>query len=86
METKEYIGHGTQHSEWNIIDVVLEVDKMMPHTFSYEGKRYLKVSVAARKERSKFGATHTVYLRPKAGPTVAAKPPAPKKKARKAKA
>lgn len=86
METKEYIGHGTKHNEWNIIDVVVDVDKMLPHTFTYEGKTYLKLSVAQRKERSKFGATHTVYVRPKTTETVAAEPPAKPKKARKAKA
>ena len=86
MENKEYIGHGTKHNEWPIIDVVLDADKVLAHTFEYEGKRYLKISVAARKERSKFGATHTVYVRTKAEAEVAADPAPKPKKARKAKA
>lgn len=80
METKEFIGHGTKHKEWNIIDVVLEADKATEHFFEYEGKRYLKFSVAERKEPSKFGATHTVYVRAKAEASVVAEPtPKPKR-------
>jgi hypothetical protein len=65
MENKAYIGHGTKHSNFDIIDVVLELSKIEEHIFEYEGKRYLKFSVAARKEKSQYGATHTVYVRPK---------------------
>lgn len=88
METKEYIGHGTKHNEWNIIDVVLDVEKMEKFYFEYEGKRYLKLSVAARKEVSKFGSTHAVYVRVKSEATVAAEPAPekPAKRTRKAKA
>lgn len=82
METKEYIGHGKKHSEWDVIDVVLDADKLMEHCFSYEGKRYLKISVAARKSKSQYGSTHSVYVRPKADAPAAAEP-APKPKRRK---
>lgn len=85
--TKEYIGHGTKHNEFDLIDVVLEMDKAEGHIYTYEGKRYLKFTVAARKEVSKFGATHTTYVRVKtAAPVAAAEPPAeaPKKKRKKA--
>lgn len=81
METKEYIGHGKKHSEWDVIDVVLDADKLMEHCFSYEGKRYMKISVAARRSKSKYGSTHTVYVRPKSE-AVAAPEPAPKPKAK----
>jgi hypothetical protein len=79
MENKEYIGHGTKHSEYDIIDVVLNMDKAEAYIFEYEGKRYLKFSVAARKNRSEYGATHTTYVRMKAEEPVAAAEPAPEK-------
>lgn len=87
METKEYIGHGTKHNEWDIIDVVLDVEKLDRHFFEYEGKRYLKFSVAARKEKSKYGSTHAVYVRVKQEAPVVSEPaPAQPKRKRKAKA
>ena len=87
METKQYIGHGTKHNEWDIIDVVLDVEKMETHFFEYEGKRYLKFSVAARKEKSKFGSTHAVYVRVKQEAAAVAEPaPVQPKRRRKAKA
>lgn len=83
MGTKEYIGHGTKHSEWNIIDVVLDMDKAQGHIFEFEGRRYLKFSVAQRQERSKFGATHTTYVRTKDEVPVAAEPsPKPSRRRR----
>lgn len=85
--TKEYIGHGTKHNEFDLIDVVLDMEKAEAFIYTYEGKRYLKFTVAARKERSKYGATHTTYVRAKAeAPAAAAEPPAeqPKRKRRKA--
>lgn len=66
MSTKSYIGHGTKHSQFDLIDVVLNMTDIEEHTFEYEGKRYLKMTVAARKEPSTYGATHTVYIRKRA--------------------
>lgn len=85
--TKEYIGHGTKHNEYDLIDVVLEMDKAEAFIYTYEGKRYLKFTVAKRKEKSKFGATHTTYVRPKAtAPAMAAEPPAERPKGKRKKA
>jgi hypothetical protein len=79
MENKEYIGHGTKHNEYDIIDVVLQMDKAEAYIYAYEGKRYLKFSVAARKQRSDYGATHTTYVRVKAEQPEVAAEPAPEK-------
>jgi hypothetical protein len=85
--TKEYIGHGTKHNEFDLIDVVLDMEKAEGHIYTYEGKRYLKFSVAKRKEVSKYGSTHTTYVRAKAeAQAVAAEPPAEQPKRRKKKA
>lgn len=81
MESKEFIGHGTKHNQYDIIDVVLNMEKAESHIFEYEGKRYLKFSVAARREPSKFGATHTTYVRPRTEEGAVAEP-APEKPAK----
>ncbi len=75
--TKEYIGHGTKHNEFDLIDVVLDMEKAEAHIYTYEGKRYLKFAVATRKEPSKFGATHTTYVRVKQAAAAAEPAPAP---------
>jgi hypothetical protein len=84
MATKEYIGHGTKHSEWNIIDVVLDMDKAQGFVYEFEGRKYLKFSVAQRQERSKYGATHTTYVRKKEESPMVAEPE-PKRRRRAAK-
>lgn len=84
MENKEYIGHGKKHDQWDIIDVVLNMEEALKFCFSYEGKRYLKCSVAARRAKTEFGSTHSVYVRPRADkpePEQAPKPKARRKKA-----
>lgn len=82
MDTKEFIGHGTKHSQYDIIDVVLNMDKAKEYIFEYEGKTYLKFSVASRLSKSKFGATHATYVRQRSPEAMAAaEPPAPKRKA-----
>lgn len=88
MENKDYIGRGTKHNQFDIIDVVLNMEQAEAHIFEYEGKKYLKFSVAARKSASQYGATHSVYVRPMPAATpetpVAQEPPAPKAKRKKA--
>ncbi len=80
MSTKAYIGHGTRHQQFDIVDVVLDVEKMQEHIFEFEGRRYLKVSVAGRKEPGKYGATHTVYVRTRTESAVAEPEPKPVRK------
>lgn len=82
MATKEFIGHGKKHQQFDIIDVVLSMEKAEGLVYNYEGKRYLKFSVASRREKSSYGATHTVYVR-QPEPEVAVAEPAPKKRAAK---
>lgn len=60
----------------DIIDVTISMETAEAHIFEYEGKKYLRFSVARRKEASKFGKTHTV--------SVFTPKPAAKKRGRKA--
>lgn len=60
MATKTYIGHGTATQLEGVTDVVISMEKAQPFIFTYEGKQYLKFSVANRREADQFGHTHTV--------------------------
>ncbi len=89
MQSKEYIGHGTKHEQWDLIDVVIDWAKAREHSFQYEGRTFVKFTVAARRQTSEYGKTHTVYVRPKEAPAKAeaAEPaPAPAKRSKRAKA
>lgn len=83
MAQKDYIGHGTKHKEWNLVEVVLDMAKAEPHIFEYEGKRYMKFSVAQRQTTSKFGATHAVYSLLKEEAAAVAEPPTEKPRKKK---
>jgi hypothetical protein len=79
MQSKEYIGHGTKHGQWDLIDVVIDWEKAREHSFQYEGRTFVKFTVAARRQPSEYGKTHSVYVRPKeAAEATAAAEPAPK--------
>lgn len=92
MTNKAYIGRGTKHHKYDLIDVVLDMGKVADHVYSFEGRQYLKFTVASRKEKDLFGATHSVYVRVRqaaeTAATVAAEPapetPAKGKRKRKA--
>ena len=89
MQSKEYIGPGTKHEQLDLIDVVIDWAKAREHSFQYEGRTFVKFTVAARRQTSEYGKTHTVYVRPKEAPAKAeaAEPaPAPAKRSKRAKA
>lgn len=60
METKTFIGNGKQVEGMDIVDVTISMETAEAFIFEYEGKKYLRFSVAKRKEASSFGKTHTV--------------------------
>ncbi|MBL8000414.1 MAG: hypothetical protein JNL05_00515 [Flavobacteriales bacterium] len=86
MATKQFIGHGKKHTEFDIIDVVVAMEKATPFIYEYEGKHYLKFSVASRREASNYGATHAVYVRQPEQQPVVAEPAAEPRKGRRKKA
>lgn len=60
---KNYIGHG-KHIEKieNGVEVVIDITAAEAFIFEYEGNKYLKFALVARKEADKYGRTHTAYL------------------------
>lgn len=59
---KKYIGSGKQVGEYDMINVSISEDKVKDHWFEYNGQRYLKITVAKRKEADQYGKTHTVFI------------------------
>lgn len=59
---KKYIGSGKQVGEYDMINVSISEDKVKDHWFEYKGQRYLKITVAKRKEADQYGKTHTVFI------------------------
>jgi hypothetical protein len=60
---KVYIGKGKLNEQFDsIIAVTIAIDKAEAHIFEYEGNKYLKFEVAARREADQFGNTHAVYV------------------------
>ncbi len=63
---KTYVGHGTKiDAVPNAIEVVLDMTTAEAFIFEYEGKKYIKFTLAQRKEADRFGRTHSAYLKSK---------------------
>lgn len=73
---KTFIGKGTKHAQFDIIDVVIDMAKLDGLVLKTQNGNFLKCSVALRKQPDNFGATHSVSVwQPDApAPTVAAEP------------
>lgn len=63
MANKHYIGVGDKVEGMDIFDVVLRMDEVEPHTFEYEGRTYLKFSLAKRRNPDMRGRNYTAYVR-----------------------
>lgn len=58
---KNYIGKGTQVDNYDIVKVVIPVDKLEGAIFEREGIKYLSFEIAKMKQADKFNRTHTCY-------------------------
>jgi len=62
-EEKIYVGSGKKHAEYDIVNVsVCLSDLPKEHMFEYQGKQYIKLTVAAKKETDQYGKTHYVAV------------------------
>lgn len=63
METNRiYIGKGKQVQDFDMVEVSINLEAAEAQIFEYEGKRYLKFTVARMKQPDKFDKTHTAYI------------------------
>lgn len=63
MANKHYIGVGDKVEGMDIFDVVLRMDEVEPHIFEYEGRKYLKFSLAKRRNPDLRGRNYTAYIK-----------------------
>lgn len=59
---KKYVGSGKKAQNYDLVNITIAEDKVKDHWFEYNGKKYLKLTVAARKETDQYGKTHTVFI------------------------
>lgn len=60
--SKEYIGSGKKHPNYDIVKVSIDIEKAMKFFHEYNGKQYLTFDVAAKRETDKYGKTHSVSV------------------------
>lgn len=60
---KKYVGNGKQtHENYINISVELSSDHIRANKFTYNGREYVKLTVAKRKEADQYGKTHFVII------------------------
>ena len=60
--SKEYIGSGKKHEQYDIVKVTIDVEKAKPDIYEYSGKKYLTFDVAAKREVDQYGKSHSVSV------------------------
>jgi hypothetical protein len=64
---KEYVGSGKKHDKYDIVKVTLDMEKIKPFIFEYNGKQYVSIDVAPKREVDQYGKTHTISCYKKDG-------------------
>lgn len=62
MSKRIYIAKGKQVKNKNLVNVTLDVNKLLEHIYNYEGKDLVNITVAQLKTPDQYGKTHTVYI------------------------
>jgi len=63
MSDKKYCGSGKEFGKYGDINVTINLSDITKDMITeYEGKKYLRVVVSKKREKDKFGKTHSVYL------------------------
>ncbi len=83
MATKQFIGSGKAHQQYESVTVTLRVEELLKYTYERESGKYVTFVVSRRQQPDNYGRTHSAFvLVQEAAPA----PEAPKaKKPRKAK-
>ena len=62
MATKQYIGSGKKHSNYDSVTVTLRMTEAEKYAFETENGTFITFVVSARKEADKFGKTHSAFV------------------------
>lgn len=62
-EPRIYVGSGKKSDKYDMVNIsVCLTDLPREHIFEYNNKKYIKLTVAAKKEVDKWGKTHSVSI------------------------
>lgn len=62
MAEKIYVGIGWKSKQYDIINISINLDECKEYITEYNGKKQLRLAVAARKSPGKSGDTHYVMI------------------------
>lgn len=62
MATKQFIGGGKKHSQFDSVTVTLSVEKAMEFAYEREHGKYITFVVSRRQTPDKFGRTHSAFV------------------------
>ena len=62
MATKEFIGSGKGHQQFDSVTVTLKVDEALKHAYTRENGRFLTFVVSRRQNPDNYGRTHSAFV------------------------
>lgn len=61
-DKKIYIGSGKQVPNYEMVNCSICLSDIKEHVYEYNGKKYLNITVAKKKEPDQYGKTHSVSI------------------------
>jgi hypothetical protein len=62
-EEKIYVGSGKKVKDYDLVNIsVCLDDRIKPYIYEYKGKKYINLTVAAKKEVDQYGKSHYVAI------------------------
>ena len=63
QEQRQYVGHGKKVGQYDLVNFsVCLTDIPTTSLFEYKGKQYIKLCIGAKREKDKYGKTHSVWI------------------------
>jgi len=62
MNEKKYVGNGKKVGSYDLVNFTISEEKARGSWIEYNGKKYLKLTIAPKKETDKYGKTHTIWV------------------------
>lgn len=78
-KSKQYIGSGKAHSQYDSVTVTLNMEAAAAAVFTTDKGRFMRFVISRRREPDQFGKTHSVFFIPQPATTPE---PAPAKRRR----
>tara|TARA_R110001583_G_scaffold45502_1_gene143232 strand:+ start:1002 stop:1253 length:252 start_codon:yes stop_codon:yes gene_type:complete len=62
MNVKKYVGNGKKVGTYDLVNFTISEEKARDSWIDYNGKKYLKLTIGAKKEVDQYGKTHTIWV------------------------